>query len=169
MSLVEARDITLSARIGDMSVEVLRNVSFTLEAGETLGLVGESGAGKSMIGRLFSQLLPPGFAVSAGELIFDGESLITMSQTRRRRLLGKRIAFVPQEPMTALNPVLSIGSQFNEHLKRYLGITNKATINAEILVKISNGLGIVNHYFAIWNWLTITCPCKTRAHTKKYI
>ena len=121
MSLVEARAISLSARIGDMSVEVLRNISFTLEAGETLGLVGESGAGKSMIGRLFSQLLPPGFAVSAGELIFDGENLITMSQTRRRRLLGKRIAFVPQEPMTALNPVLSIGSQFNEHLKR-LGV-----------------------------------------------
>ena len=121
MSLVEARDITLSARIGDVSVEVLRNVSFTLEAGETLGLVGESGAGKSMIGRLFSQLLPPGFAVSAGELIFDGQNLITLSQASRRRLLGKRIAFVPQEPMTALNPVLSIGSQFNEYLKR-LGV-----------------------------------------------
>ena len=121
MSLVDARDITLSARIGSMSVDVLRGVSFTLEAGETIGLVGESGAGKSMIGRLFSQLLPPGFAVSSGELIFDGEDLITLSPSKRRRLLGKRIAFVPQEPMTALNPVLSIGSQFNEHLKR-LGV-----------------------------------------------
>ncbi|MEC9454888.1 MAG: ABC transporter ATP-binding protein, partial [Pseudomonadota bacterium] len=118
MSLVEARDISLSARIGSMSVDVLRHVSFTLEAGETIGLVGESGAGKSMIGRLFSQLLPPGFAVTAGELTFDGLNLITLPTAKRRQLLGKRIAFVPQEPMTALNPVLSIGSQFNEHLKR---------------------------------------------------
>ena len=121
MSLVEARNITLSARIDSLSVEVLRNISFTLEAGETLGLVGESGAGKSMIGRLFSQLLPPGFAVSGGELKFDGQDLITLSSDKRRQLLGKRIAFVPQEPMTALNPVLSIRSQFNEHLKR-LGV-----------------------------------------------
>ncbi|MDA0231097.1 MAG: ABC transporter ATP-binding protein [Proteobacteria bacterium] len=121
MSLVEARDITLSARIGDRSVEVLRHVSFTLEAGETLGLVGESGAGKSMIGRLFSQLLPPGFAVTAGDLTFDGLNLIALPAAKRRHLLGKRIAFVPQEPMTALNPVLSIGNQFNEHLQR-LGV-----------------------------------------------
>ena len=134
MSLVEARDITLSARIGDISVEVLRHVSFTLEAGETIGLVGESGAGKSMIGRLFSQLLPPGFAVTAGELTFDGLNLIALSATKRRQLLGKRIAFVPQEPMTALNPVLSIGSQFNEHLKR-LGVRG-ARARRDLAVKL---------------------------------
>ena len=73
MSLLEARGITLTARLGEVTVDVLRDISFTLERGETLGLVGESGAGKSMIGRLCSQLLPPGFAVSAGTLLFDGE------------------------------------------------------------------------------------------------
>ncbi len=121
MSLIEARDITLSARIGTLSVDVLRRISFSLEKGETLGLVGESGAGKSMIGRLFSQLLPPGFTVSQGALSFDGIDLLGLPAAKRRQLLGKHIAFVPQEPMTALNPVLSIGSQFNEHLKR-LGV-----------------------------------------------
>jgi len=121
MSLIEAKDITLSAQIGTVSVDVLRRITFSLEKGETLGLVGESGAGKSMIGRLFSQLLPPGFAVSSGTLTFDGLDLINLSAAKRRQLLGKRIAFVPQEPMTALNPVLSIGSQFNEHLQR-LGV-----------------------------------------------
>ena len=126
MSLIEARDITLSARIGEVSVDVLRHISFSLEKGETLGLVGESGAGKSMIGRLFSQLLPPGFAVTAGELHFNGLDLINLSAVKRRQLLGKHIAFVPQEPMTALNPVLSIGSQFNEHLKR-LGVRGAGT------------------------------------------
>jgi peptide/nickel transport system ATP-binding protein len=136
MSLVDARDITLSAKIGSVPVDVLRRVSFTLEAGETIGLVGESGAGKSMIGRLFSQLLPPGFWVASGELIFDGEDLITLAPAKRRRLLGKRIAFVPQEPMTALNPVLSIGSQFNEHLKR-LGVRGARARRAQAIKYLS--------------------------------
>ena len=125
MSLLEARGITLTARLGEVSVDVLRDISFTLERGETLGLVGESGAGKSMIGRLCSQLLPPGFAVSAGTLHFDGEDLVQLGAHRRRALLGKRIAFVPQEPMTALNPVLSVASQFDEHLRR-LGVGGRA-------------------------------------------
>ena len=118
MSLLEARGVTLTARLGEVAVEVLRDISFTLERGETLGLVGESGAGKSMIGRLCSQLLPPGFAVSAGELHFEGHDLVRIGARRRRALLGTRIAFVPQEPMTALNPVLSVGNQFDEHLRR---------------------------------------------------
>ena len=118
MSLLEARGITLTARLGEVTVDVLRDISFTLERGETLGLVGESGAGKSMIGRLCSQLLPPGFAVSRGSLHFEGEDLVQLGAQRRRALLGKRIAFVPQEPMTALNPVLSVASQFDEHLRR---------------------------------------------------
>ena len=125
MSLLEARGIALSARLGEVTVDVLRDISFTLERGETLGLVGESGAGKSMIGRLCSQLLPPGFAVSAGTLHFDGEDLVQLGTERRRALLGKRIAFVPQEPMTALNPVLSIANQFDEHLRR-LGAGGRA-------------------------------------------
>ncbi len=125
MSLLEASGITLTAQLGEVTVDVLRDISFTLERGETLGLVGESGAGKSMIGRLCSQLLPPGFAVSAGTLLFEGEDLVWLGAQRRRALLGKRIAFVPQEPMTALNPVLSIASQFDEHLRR-LGVGGRA-------------------------------------------
>ena len=126
MSLLEAKGITLTARLGEVTVDVLRDISFTLERGETLGLVGESGAGKSMIGRLCSQLLPPGFAVSTGTLHFEGEDLVELGEHRLRTLLGKRIAFVPQEPMTALNPVLSVASQFDEHLRR-LGVGGRAT------------------------------------------
>ncbi|MBM3516928.1 MAG: ABC transporter ATP-binding protein, partial [Alphaproteobacteria bacterium] len=125
MSLLEARGIWLGARIGAADVDVLRDVSFTLERGETLGLVGESGAGKTMIGRLCSQLLPPGFSVSRGELVFAGEDLLRMAPERRRQLLGRAIAFIPQEPLTALNPVLTVGAQFDEHFRR-LGIGSAA-------------------------------------------
>ena len=71
-----------------------------------------------MIGRAIAQLLPPGFAVAAGSLLFEEEDLARMAPARRRALLGRAIAFIPQAPMTALNPVQTIGAQFDEHLAR---------------------------------------------------
>jgi peptide/nickel transport system ATP-binding protein len=83
-----------------------------------LGLVGESGAGKSMIGRAIAKLLPPSFEITAGSLLFEGENLLQMPPSRRRALLGRALAFIPQQPMTALNPVMTIAAQFDEHLAR---------------------------------------------------
>jgi peptide/nickel transport system ATP-binding protein len=99
-------------------IQLLREISLTVRAGQTVGLVGESGAGKSMIGRLVSGLVPPGFAITAGRLLFEGVDLTHQKPAQRRALLGRRIAFIPQEPLSALNPVLSIGRQFGEHLAR---------------------------------------------------
>ena len=107
-------------------VPAIRALSFDLAPGKILGLVGESGAGKSMIGRAIAQLLPPGFAITAGSLLFDGEDLVRMAPARRRALLGRAIAFIPQAPMTALNPVRTIGAQFDEHLAR-LGERRRGT------------------------------------------
>src|ERR1051326_3821069 len=121
---LQARDLTISARIGGATVPAIRGLSFKLAPGKILGLVGESGAGKTMVGRAIAQLLPRGFAVSSGSLIFESEDLLTMPPARRRALLGRAIAFIPQAPMTALNPVGSIGAQFEEHLKR-LGIKSR--------------------------------------------
>jgi peptide/nickel transport system ATP-binding protein len=118
MSLLTADGVTISATLGTQAVDVVKYLNFTLAPGQVLGLVGESGAGKSMVGRVIAQLLPPGFAVSAGALRFDGEDLVTMARERRRNMLGRDIAFVPQEPLTALNPVRSMGAQFDEHLRR---------------------------------------------------
>ena len=116
--ILQARDLTVSASLDGASVPVLRDLSFTLEPGKVLGLVGESGAGKSMVGRTVAQLLPPGFGVSGGSLEFDGVDLVTMDAQERRALLGREIAFIPQEPLSALNPVLMIAAQFDEHLAR---------------------------------------------------
>lgn len=116
MSMLSLVNLSLTAQLGGRSVDVLRNVSFNLERGKVLGLVGESGAGKSMIGRLVVGHTPPGFAVSRGRVLFDGQELLQFSPGEWRALLGRRIAFIPQEPLTALNPVLTIGQTFDEHL-----------------------------------------------------
>jgi peptide/nickel transport system ATP-binding protein len=118
MSLLSADGVTISATLDAQKIDVVRDLNFTLAPGRVLGLVGESGAGKSMVGRMIAQLLPPGFAVSAGSLRLEGEDLVTMKPERRRNMLGRDIAFVPQEPLTALNPVRSVGAQFTEHLRR---------------------------------------------------
>jgi peptide/nickel transport system ATP-binding protein len=118
MLALEARDLTVSARIDGAAIPAIRALSFSLPPGKILGLVGESGAGKTMIGRAIAQLLPPGFAVTGGSLLFEEEDLVRMAPARRRALLGRAIAFIPQAPMTALNPVQTVGAQFDEHLAR---------------------------------------------------
>jgi peptide/nickel transport system ATP-binding protein len=115
---LQAIDLEVGARIGAQVVPAIRGLSFDLAPGQILGLVGESGAGKSMIGRSIAKLLPPGFEITAGSLLFEGEDLVQMPPARRRALLGRAIAFIPQQPMTALNPVMTVGAQFDEHLAR---------------------------------------------------
>ena len=115
---LQVKELTVQARIGNAFVPAIRQLSFSLEREKILGLVGESGAGKSMVGRAIAQLLPPGFVVTSGVLTFEGQDLVQMPTRQRRRLLGRAIAFIPQAPLTALNPVLTIGAQFDEHLAR---------------------------------------------------
>ena len=114
MDVLSLEALTLAAG----PIQLLREISLSVRPGQTVGLVGESGAGKSMIGRLVSGLVPPGFAITAGRLRFEDADLTHQPPHQRRALLGRRIAFIPQEPLSALNPVLSIGRQFAEHLAR---------------------------------------------------
>ncbi len=119
MPALQAKDLVVGARIDGAVVPAIRALSFDLEPGKILGLVGESGAGKSMVGRAIAQLLPPGFAITAGTLAFEGEDLLRMPAAQRRALLGRAIAFIPQAPLTALNPALTVGAQFDEHIARF--------------------------------------------------
>jgi peptide/nickel transport system ATP-binding protein len=118
MDTLVARDLAVSAALPGGPAPVIRDLNFTLAKGRVLGLVGESGAGKSMIGRAIAQLLPPGFAVTHGQLLFEGQDLTRMPAAACRDLLGRDIAFVPQEPLSALDPVLTVGQQIDEHLAR---------------------------------------------------
>jgi peptide/nickel transport system ATP-binding protein len=115
---LQAKNLTVSAPIDGAMIPAIRALSFDLGPGKILGLVGESGAGKSMVGRTIAQLLPSGFLVTSGTLLFEGVDLVRMPPAQRRALLGRAIAFIPQAPMTALNPVYTIGAQFDEHLAR---------------------------------------------------
>jgi oligopeptide/dipeptide ABC transporter ATP-binding protein len=123
-NLLELQDVAVAAQIDGVHVPVLRQISLQLAQRRILGIVGESGAGKTMVGRAIAQLLPPGFAITGGTITFAGENLLSMRARRRRMLLGRAISFIPQAPLSALNPMLTIGQQFAEHLSR-LGIGSR--------------------------------------------
>ncbi len=135
VSLLQARNLTISFS----GVAALNDISFALAPGRILGLVGESGAGKSMLARAIAHALPPGFSVTGGALTFAGADLLSLPPRRRRALLGREIAFIPQEPMTALNPVRTIGSQVGEHLAR-LGVAGGARHARAVALLESVGL-----------------------------
>lgn len=100
---------------------LLRDVSLEVAAGEVRGLVGESGAGKSMIGRAILGILPRSVEVLSGTILLDGVDLLQMAPAQRRRRIGATCALIPQDPLTALNPSRRIGGQITDRLVDILG------------------------------------------------
>jgi ABC-type dipeptide/oligopeptide/nickel transport system ATPase component len=116
---------------------VLRGVSLALQRGEIVGLVGESGCGKTLTALAVLRLLPPAARVVRGRIRFDGEDLMRAPEHRLRRLRGLRIGMVFQEPMTALNPVLSIGFQIAEAIRvQSAGSSSAARLEAARLLDL---------------------------------
>ena len=118
--------------ISDLHVEiagalVLRGVSLALEPGRVLGLVGESGAGKTMVSRVVLGIQPGNARITSGRVEFDGRDITHLDEHQRRHLLGREIALVPQNPMTALNPVARIEPQITDVLRLHLGLSRAAS------------------------------------------
>jgi peptide/nickel transport system ATP-binding protein len=106
----------LSARVKGAPNRLLRDVSLEVAAGEVRGLVGESGAGKSMIGKAVLGILPRAVEVLSGEILLDGVDLLRLTSAERRRRVGATCALIPQDPLTALNPSRRIGPQITDRL-----------------------------------------------------
>ena len=104
---------------GTGGTEILRGVGFEVSAGQTLAVVGESGSGKSFTALTIAGLLPEGAEVTAGEVLLDGTDVVQLDESRRRSLRGASIGMVYQDPMTALNPVMRVGSQVAEGLRAH--------------------------------------------------
>ncbi|AMO22766.1 ABC transporter ATP-binding protein [Ramlibacter solisilvae] len=122
MALLEVANLSVLLQTHRGPARAVRDVSFTLERGQTLGLVGESGCGKSITAMALMGLLPENAQVS-GSIRFDGEELTGKSDGEMGRIRGDRIGMIFQEPMTALNPVHSIGRQVAEPLRLHRGMS----------------------------------------------
>jgi peptide/nickel transport system ATP-binding protein len=114
-------DIRSLSAVLPNGARVLRSVSLAVQPGEVRALVGESGAGKTMIGKAVLGVLPPSVRIVEGDMLLEGEDLGRLSPKARRALIGARTALIPQDPLTALNPSRRIGPQMTDRLVRILG------------------------------------------------
>ena len=123
-ALLDVRDLKTHFAIEDGEFAAVDGVSFSLHAGRTLGLVGESGCGKSVTALSIMGLVPqPPGRIAGGEILFEGEDLLQMAPSAMRELRGNRISMIFQEPMTSLNPAFTVGDQIAEVILRHRKVT----------------------------------------------
>lgn len=127
---------------------LVNHVSFSLQAGRTTCIVGESGSGKSLTALSVMGLLSPALQRMAGSIVFQGRDLTTCSNAQLQDIRGKRIGMIFQEPMTSLNPVLTVGFQIGESLTTHLGLSGKAlnTRIGELLAQVGIAPERANSY-----------------------
>ncbi len=147
--LVSVEGLTLAVGMGGR--EIVRNVSFDIAPGEMVGIVGESGSGKTQAARALMGLTPPPLVRTAGRILFEGEDLALAKPARLRELRGARVGMVFQEPMTSLNPSMTIGKQLGEALALHRRDLSPAARQARILDMLAR-VGIRDPKGALAAW-----------------
>ncbi|MDY0872380.1 ABC transporter ATP-binding protein [Dongia rigui] len=147
MALLEVRDLSINIH----GIRPLDGISFHLDKGEILGIVGESGSGKSLTALSVMGLLPLiGGKIERGSVSFDGQDLTHLAEDDFRKLRGKRIAFITQNPMTSLDPVMRVGAQIDQMATLHLGLDPKAAQARSIEImeqlRIPEAATIYHHY-----------------------
>jgi len=151
MALLEIKGLKTHFKTDDGMVHAVDGVDLHVDAGQTLGVVGESGCGKSVTALTVMRLLAmPPARIVAGEILWRGRDLVTASDDEMRALRAKEIAMIFQEPMTSLNPVYSVGEQIGESLRQHEGLSKKAALERAAqmlaLVHIPNPTRRVHDY-----------------------
>lgn len=149
--LLQVRNLTTKLKLKGKVFPVVNHLTFELEEGKTLALVGESGCGKSLTALSLLRILPdPPALPSEGEVLYKGENLLALPEAHMRRIRGKKIAMIFQDPMSALNPVYTIGEQMLEVAKTHLGLEKeegeKIVLNVLEDVHFSNPLEQLHAY-----------------------
>ncbi len=142
-SLIQVRNLSVDFQTDDGTVRAVKNVSFDIPKGKTIGLVGESGSGKSVSSLAIMRLIPnPPGKITTGEILFDGQDLLKLSEPQMRKIRGNRISMIFQEPMTSLNPVFTVGDQICETLMLHRNMDRRAALAKA--VELLDQVGIPN-------------------------
>jgi len=140
MEILKIENLSLGFDLSDGFYKALHNINLSFNTGEMHAIVGESGCGKSLSAMSILRLTPKNSKITSGKIIFDGENLLTFTNERMRKLRGKRIALIPQDPMTSLNPLYTIGNQLLEIIELHQNLKGEEAKNVAIkalqLVKI---------------------------------
>jgi oligopeptide/dipeptide ABC transporter ATP-binding protein len=131
-ALLEVRDLKVEFATAEGVARAVDGVSFEIRAGETLGLVGESGCGKSVTALSILRLVSTPGRISGGRILYRGRDLLSVSETEIRKVRGKEIALIFQEPVAALNPVFTVGSQISEAIRVHHRISRKEAMEEAV-------------------------------------
>lgn len=126
--LLSVRDLRTWFSEDELVAKAVDGVSFDVDRGETLGIVGESGSGKTMTANAIMRLLPAGGRITGGQIVFDGEQVLELREEEVRRLRGKRMAMIFQNPMTSLNPAYTVGRQMSDMLMHHEQMSRDAAL-----------------------------------------
>ncbi len=132
MSILDVKNLNLGFNCENGFRQALYDVNFSLEKGKMFALVGESGCGKTMSAMSILQLLPKTAKITGGEIIFDGKNLLNCTQNEMQKIRGAKIALIPQDPMTSLNPLYTVGDQLLEVLKVHQNLEGKEAFQKAI-------------------------------------
>lgn len=149
MSLLAVDDLTIEYQTGSRSRQVVEGVSFELQRGEVLGIVGESGCGKTTLARALSRLLPRAGKVTSGSVRLDGEDILTMSEKEYRPYRWDRISMVFQGAMSVLNPVFPVGKQISEAIRTHRRDVSRSAaleMSRDLLLKVGIDADRANSY-----------------------
>jgi oligopeptide/dipeptide ABC transporter ATP-binding protein len=139
-ALLEICDLRVSFPLERRTIYALQGLSLQVRVGERVGVVGESGSGKSVSALAVMQMVPSPGKITGGEIIFEGQNLLGKSRTALRSVRGGQIGMIPQNPLTSLNPVMTIGSHFHEVLSLHLGLSKHEA--SERTVELLRSVGI---------------------------
>jgi len=128
--LLSVRDLAVQFKTRKSTIRAVNGISFDLNAGETLGIVGESGCGKSVSALAMLGILPKAGRVTRGEVLFEDVDLLKLPDSQLRQIRGNDVAMIFQDPMTSLNPILTVGRQITEALRKHLDMS-KSKANEE--------------------------------------
>lgn len=150
MSILDVKNLNLGFSVENDFHQALFDVNFSLEKGQTLALVGESGCGKTMSAMSILNLIPKTAHITGGEIIYNGENLLNKTRKEMSKIRGGKIALIPQDPMTSLNPLYTVGDQLLEVIKIHKGLKGKEAIKQAIeafeAVQIPDAKNRLNNY-----------------------
>ena len=150
MAILEVKNLNLGFQCEEIFRPALFDVSFSLEKGKMLSIVGESGCGKTMSAMSILNLIPKTAKITSGEIIFNNENLLTKTQKQMQHIRGAKIALIPQDPMTSLNPLYTVGDQLLEIIKIHQNLTGidaeKKAIEAFEAVQIPSAKSRLKNY-----------------------
>lgn len=124
-NILEIKNLNISFRMEDETAQAVHGVSFSLEKCKVLGIVGESGCGKSVTAMSILRLLPKEAVVDAEEITYNGINLVNLTEKELQKIRGSKISLIPQDPMTALNPLYIVGEQIAETIRHHQKVSNK--------------------------------------------